>query len=662
MKNTMSQQATSNTPADNIIFLGFADNKVPEFKEVSSKEYILFGEDNKFPQHLLNLYNKSSNHNAIVNGKTTYIMGKGFPTNPIVNRNKETINKVFRKFCTDIELFGGGRFQCIWKMGGGLEISHIPFQCLRVAKDAKGYWYKKDWTKMDSRDDKKVFIPAFDPEDKKGVQIFAYDEYRPGCDKYPLPGYFGALNDIETDVEISIYNLSVMKNGQFSGKMVSFFNGVPTEEAKKKLEKRWEEKFNGSGNAGRTMLAFNNGTDKEPVISDLSTTDLDKLFEQLNKTVQSEIFSGHQVTSPMLFGVKEPGQLGGRSEIQDSYEIFKNTYINDKQMAIEEVQAFFAPLIGTKPEKLIPVEPLTTMVNPVDFKEILPADWVLEKLGIDKAKYLPDGGVGPLPGQPMSVNENLKNLTGRQHQQLLRVIRQVGSGKMTREAATVILKSSLALSDDEINTLLGGSNFDADISEEEYAALQFAEVGLPKDDFIVVKSFKFDSQKEFESFADLSQVDSDIVNLIGKDKRITPKIIAETLKKDPDYVAKRIRSLQEAGVLTVTTSTIGLDVIVERAINPEVIDSRPTPDTVDVYVKYSYEVKPGLGPSIIETTRPFCAKLIELNRLYTRSEIESISQRLGYSVFDRSGGWWGSKPQCRHEWKRNVVIKKRKAK
>ena len=102
--------------------------------------------------------------------------------------------------------------------------------------------------------------------------------------------------------------------------------------------------------------------------------------------------------------------------------------------------------------------------------------------------------------------------------------------------------------------------------------------------------------------------------------------------------------------------------IVERAINPEVIDSRPTPDTVDVYVKYSYEVKPGLGPSIIETTRPFCAKLIELNRLYTRSEIESISQRLGYSVFDRSGGWWGSKPQCRHEWKRNVVIKKRKAK
>ena len=37
---------------DNIVFLGFADNKMPEFKEVKSKDWILNGEDNKFPQHL----------------------------------------------------------------------------------------------------------------------------------------------------------------------------------------------------------------------------------------------------------------------------------------------------------------------------------------------------------------------------------------------------------------------------------------------------------------------------------------------------------------------------------------------------------------------------------------------------------------------------------
>ena len=72
---------------------------------------------------------------------------------------------------------------------------------------------------------------------------------------------------------------------------------------------------------------------------------------------------------------------------------------------------------------------------------------------------------------------------------------------------------------------------------------------------------------------------------------------------------------------------------------------------MDVYVKYSYEPRTGLKP-LIETSRPFCRKLISLNKLYTRAEIQSISQRVGYSVWDRQGGWWGREPHCRHEWKR----------
>ena len=109
-----------------------------------------------------------------------------------------------------------------------------------------------------------------------------------------------------------------------------------------------------------------------------------------------------------------------------------------------------------------------------------------------------------------------------------------------------------------------------------------------------------------------------------------------------------------------TQKVIGVDTIIERAVNPEVIDFRPKPETVDVFVKYTYELRPGVkGGEIIETTRPFCKRLIELDRVYSRSEIETISQRLGYSVFDRAGGFWGSKPKCRHEWRRLLVLKKK---
>jgi hypothetical protein len=62
---------------------------------------------------------------------------------------------------------------------------------------------------------------------------------------------------------------------------------------------------------------------------------------------------------------------------------------------------------------------------------------------------------------------------------------------------------------------------------------------------------------------------------------------------------------------------------------------------------------------MIKTSRPFCIRLIELDRLYTRGEIESISQRVGFSVWDRKGGFWGDKEECRHRWVSNIVIKKR---
>ena len=642
--------------SSNIVFLGFADNKIPEFKEVKSKDWIMFGEKNDFPEHLLYLYNKSSNHNAIINGKTTYIFGKGFENgNFPVNPAGETFNKVIKKGITDIELFAGLRIEVIWKVGGQAELRHIPFQRLRRAKEDNGFWYCKDWTRRGwSKENEPVFIPDYDPANKKGAQVFSYNEYRPGADVYPLPGYFGALNDIETDVEISKYNLSVIKNGMFSSKMIVFNDGKPTDEIKAKIEKDFKKKFAGSENSGNFMLVFNTDPAKAPIVQDLSTTDLDKLFDQLNKTTQGEIFSGHGVTSPMLFGIRTEGQLGGRSEIVEAYEIFKNTYVNEKQQAIEEVAAVLLPIVGQTASKIEPVEPITERLNPVDFKDMLPEEWVFEKLGIDTDKYQPSASVTPSG----MVNENLKNLSGRQMQQLQRVLNKYRNGKITKVDATLLLKNSYGLADEDVSMILSEQNFAAQPTEEQ-VAMMFEEIGETRSNFHVVKSMKFDEVDM--GFADLSQVDANIVDQLRKDKRATPETIALAIKSTAGYVQKRIDDLKKSGVLTQTSKVLGVDTIIETAVNPEVIDYKPKAETLDVYVKYSYEVKPGVGPELIPTSRPFCKKLIQLDRLYTRAEIETISNRLGYSVFDRGGGFWGDRPSCRHEWRRNLVIKKRVA-
>lgn len=81
----------------------------------------------------------------------------------------------------------------------------------------------------------------------------------------------------------------------------------------------------------------------------------------------------------------------------------------------------------------------------------------------------------------------------------------------------------------------------------------------------------------------------------------------------------------------------------------------------DYKVLYSYEVKAGLGSSVIPTTRDFCRKLVELDRLYTRQEIDTISSAVDRNVWLYRGGWYHNPktdvttPSCRHEWKQNIV-------
>jgi hypothetical protein len=85
-------------------------------------------------------------------------------------------------------------------------------------------------------------------------------------------------------------------------------------------------------------------------------------------------------------------------------------------------------------------------------------------------------------------------------------------------------------------------------------------------------------------------------------------------------------------------------------------------DISKMEILYSYEKRAGVeGPTIIPGSRELCRELINLDRLYTREEIDRISTVEGYDVFNYAGGWWNdngvNKPKCRHGWFQNVVFK-----
>jgi hypothetical protein len=89
------------------------------------------------------------------------------------------------------------------------------------------------------------------------------------------------------------------------------------------------------------------------------------------------------------------------------------------------------------------------------------------------------------------------------------------------------------------------------------------------------------------------------------------------------------------------------------------------PQTTELLIRYSYEWKAGFSNADKGTSRPFCVALLDANKVYSRSDIESISARLGYSVWDRKGGWYtvpgtdDHEESCRHQWVSNIVTRKK---
>lgn len=708
-KQAVIAPVTARTPpvsasADSdLLVIKFADSKIPVFKEVKGKDYIRYGEDNMYPEYLTYLFDKSGKHNAIVTGKAKYIFGEGYENGDfVVNRLDETLNDVSRKSILDEETYGGYYWEVIYDMIGRVcEIYHVDFSTLRRSKRGDGYYWKETWNPRDPKSrEQEEFIPVFDPQKPYGTQIFAFTEYRPMVRFYPLPEYIGINNYVETDIEISKFNLSAIRNGMMPSKMLQFYNGQPTDEAKREIEQRFTRKFTGAENAGRFFLVFNQNKDKTVDVEDLSATDLDKLFAQVNDICQQEIFSGHKVTSPLLFGIKTEGQLGGTTELYTAYSIFQNTYSKPKahnfDRQLKKVIAF-SQWPGLY--QLRPTDPIGVQFDVKDVINALPKAFVFEKLGIPKEMWTlenigadnrptPTIPIAPstkadLPGIPSAdaaVNENIKNLSTKQHQQLLRIIRQYGKGQLTDAQARTLIRTGLGLSDTDIDGLLGVSasvpGAMAAADDEDGTIAVFDTFGDSRDDFDILKSKKVifsddedaeDDEKEFiqQAFAeyDVTITEDRIIELIRKDKRITPQVIADTIGQTLSYVTSKIQDLVRRGYLEEETSSDGADTIIEHTVPENTDISAPPPragstNPAAVFVKYSYEVKPGVGPAVIPTSRPFCKRLLALNRLYSRADIEKISARLGYSVWDRKGGWWGKNPECRHRWVSNVVIKK----
>ena len=342
--------------------LGYANNELPIFQELGGSNYVTYGQDDHYGDYLRDLFLTSSTHNAIVNGVAEMIHGEGLDATDRDDSDGHReawlrLQKLFeasdpdllRKQALDIKLYGMTYVNVIWNRARTqiAQLRHLPVHQMRSGLvDSNGqidlYYHKPDWNKKQV---KPTAIKAFSLEDRtEASQCLLIKRYTPAYHYYALPDYVGSTNYIELDREIGQFHINNIKNGLFPSMLLSFKNGVPTDEERREIERKVLQKFSGADNAGRILITFNDGDETAPEFTTINSNDADGMFQYLSGEVAVKILTGHRCTSPLLFGIRGDGTGFGNNaeELRDSYSLFNNTVIVPFQnILLEGMQPIF---------------------------------------------------------------------------------------------------------------------------------------------------------------------------------------------------------------------------------------------------------------------------------------------------------------------------------
>ena len=333
---------------------GLPTHELPLFTEKTGRDWVDYGFDNRYGDYLRDLYLGSSIQAAVVNGVSEMIYGDGLDATDREEKPEQWLKtqkllensdeNIMRQLCFDLKLYGQCYVQIIWNRVRTevAELRFLPAHTVRTGvADAQGrvdcYYVSPDWSRMREPRFAPVKYPALDLEDRSDAAVvYQIKAYQPGIFYYGLPDYVGATNYVELDREISSFHLNNIRNGLFPSMLLSFNNGVPTDEERRTIERHVNDKFSGSGNAGRLLISFNDGSDSAPQLTPVNPNDNDGMYEFLAKECTTKILAGHRITSPLLFGIRGDGSGFGNNaeELRDAFSLFQNTVVKPYQRTL----------------------------------------------------------------------------------------------------------------------------------------------------------------------------------------------------------------------------------------------------------------------------------------------------------------------------------------
>ena len=633
--------------------------------------FMKWGLKNDYPFFLIELLYGSAWHQGILKNKTYYISGGGLEvvsgdaTKFLANVFSDfDMNEIVQRLTFDFELFGGMCIKGTWNREGSAvaKWEYIPVDMGRLSEDERTLFLSDDWSAMRQTPEDTNFrqLTALDERNPEGSFFIYYKEpakqARDEKGIYPKPPYMGGITAIQTDVDISKFHMYEIQNGFKAGTLINLASGEPeTAEEERRIKEQIKGRTQSVEDAGEIIITFSNGTQDAPSVLSLTGNDLDERYAMTEKSVQQNILVAHSVVAPSLFGIAPTGSFNA-AETADLFEIYKMTYVNSRQKQIEWLINYMAKLSGTIAQlKLVDVSPIA---------------------GSEVAAVAEVAPTGEISANDTQVDVAKSALNGAQIASLVEVVANIKGGILTPDAALQIIMASFPTIDEAQarkivglpSQMLSACSKDHSFSVDELQI--FSEYGADASEYRIIKSTPIEwDTPSAEVFSNESMIFATVgelvVQLADLDKNILTLLkdgqdgvaIAEATGKTIGEVAKVIDKLVTLEIYKTGEVT---------SLGENVLENIEAP--ISQYeVRYSYDKRPDIsGPSKLpdNRTRPFCERLIDLNRLYSRQEIEQISLRVDRDVWRYRGGWYTnpdtkvSTPYCRHIWNQQLVIKR----
>ncbi|RTL04055.1 hypothetical protein EKK58_11375 [Candidatus Dependentiae bacterium] len=308
--------------------------KPPIRKKLQSKAYEFWGDNNLLPQELLVYFLNDPFHGGIINKKVVYTTAKNVIEPSLDKVELRTIHNLINALAWDYWLYGGFSLQIISN-----SVTKQISQILHQKADAVRLGIKDNNIKYYISADWRVSTEASTPYndyffgDHTQPEFLFIKNYTPGFIFYPIPTYFQGTKDIDTNINLTSWRLSLVLNSFVPGGLL-YLPFPATDSAMMEQIKKEIENLSGPASAGKIVTVFGDDT-RQAAYTPFAASPLSANSQkELISIVRENILIAHGIPHKAIIGLDTTASLGGDA---NSLLIASNEFFDKQIMPVQNL-------------------------------------------------------------------------------------------------------------------------------------------------------------------------------------------------------------------------------------------------------------------------------------------------------------------------------------